>query len=185
MLNQIYSEQKNSSNKTLESLKRDFHTIRTGKVSVSILDNIQVDYYGSMMPINQVATVLATDATTITITPWEKSMLKELNSAISGANIGVNPNNDGETIKLFFPPMTKEQREENAKKAKSMGDKAKVAIRNIRKDANDEVKKIEKDKKISEDEAKKAYDEVQKITDDFIAKIDKMVKDKEIELLKI
>ena len=138
-----------------------------------------------MMSVNQVATVLATDATTITITPWEKTMLKEINTAISAANIGVNPNNDGEVIKLFFPPMTKEQREENAKKAKAMGDKAKIAIRNIRKDANDEIKKIEKDKSVSEDEAKKAYDEVQKITDEFIFKIDKLVKDKEAELLKI
>ena len=137
------------------------------------------------MSVNQVATVLATDATTITITPWEKTMLKEINTAISAANIGVNPNNDGEVIKLFFPPMTKEQREENAKKAKAMGDKAKIAIRNIRKDANDEIKKIEKDKSVSEDEAKKAYDEVQKITDEFIFKIDKLVKDKEAELLKI
>ncbi len=185
MLSKIYSDQKESSNKSIESLKRDFHTIRTGKVSVNILDEIQVDYYGSMMPVNQVATVLATDATTITITPWEKTMLKEINTAISAANIGVNPNNDGEVIKLFFPPMTKEQREENAKKAKAMGDKAKIAIRNIRKDANDEVKKIEKDKSVSEDEAKKAYDEVQKITDEFIFKIDKLVKDKEAELLKI
>lgn len=185
MLSKIYSDQKESSNKSIESLKRDFHTIRTGKVSVNILDEIQVDYYGSMMSVNQVATVLATDATTITITPWEKTMLKEINTAISAANIGVNPNNDGEVIKLFFPPMTKEQREENAKKAKAMGDKAKIAIRNIRKDANDEIKKIEKDKSVSEDEAKKAYDEVQKITDEFIFKIDKLVKDKEAELLKI
>lgn len=112
-------------------------------------------------------------------------MLKGIESAIAAANIGVNPTNDGESVKLFFPPMTTEQRKENAKKAKAMGEKAKVSIRNIRKDANDEVKKLEKDKSISEDEAKKAYDEVQKITDNFIEKIDEAVKNKEEELLKV
>ena len=126
---------------------------------------------------------MATDAVTISVTPWEKPMLKSIESAIAAANIGVNPNNDGESVKLFFPPMTTEQRKENAKKAKAMGEKAKVSIRNIRKDTNDEIKKLEKDKAISEDEAKKGYDEVQKITDDFIAKIDEIVK--EAELLKV
>lgn len=185
MLNEIYNNQKTISQKSIEVLKRDFIGIRSGKVSVSILDNIRVDYYGNLTPLNQVASVLATDAVTINITPWEKPMLKAIESAIAAANIGVNPNNDGESVKLFFPPMTTEQRKENAKKAKAMGEKAKVSIRNIRKDTNDEVKKLEKDKIISEDEAKKAYDEVQKITDDFIAKIDEAVKSKETELLKV
>lgn len=185
MLNEIYNNQKTISQKSIEALKRDFIGIRSGKVSVSILDNIRVDYYGNLTPLNQVASVLATDAVTINITPWEKPMLKAIESAIAAANIGVNPNNDGESVKLFFPPMTTEQRKENAKKAKAMGEKAKVSIRNIRKDTNDEVKKLEKDKIISEDEAKKAYDEVQKITDDFIAKIDEAVKSKETELLKV
>ena len=112
-------------------------------------------------------------------------MLKPIESAISGANIGVNPNNDGESVKLYFPPMTVEQRQESAKKAKAMGEKAKVAIRNIRKDANDKVKKFEKDKEITEDESKKAQDEVQKITDSFVDKIDGLVKEKESELLKV
>ena len=185
MLNEIYNNQKTISQKSIEALKRDFIGIRSGKVSVSILDNIRVDYYGNLTPLNQVASVLATDAVTISVTPWEKPMLKAIESAIAAANIGVNPNNDGESVKLFFPPMTTEQRKENAKKAKAMGEKAKVSIRNIRKDTNDEVKKLEKDKIISEDEAKKAYDEVQKITDDFIAKIDEAVKSKETELLKV
>ncbi|MGP1506251.1 MAG: ribosome recycling factor [Campylobacter sp.] len=185
MLNEIYSNQKTTSQKSIESLKRDFMGIRSGKVSINILDNIRVDYYGNPTPLNQVASVLATDAVTISVTPWEKPMLKTIESAIAAANIGVNPNNDGESVKLFFPPMTTEQRKENAKKAKAMGEKAKVSIRNIRKDTNDEVKKLEKDKAISEDEAKKGYDEVQKITDDFIAKIDEAVKSKEAELLKV
>ncbi|EAI3906056.1 ribosome recycling factor [Campylobacter lari] len=185
MLNEIYTKQKQQSDKSLEALKKDFTTIRTGKVNINILDHIHVDYYGSATPLNQVATVLATDASTISITPWEKSMLKVIESAIAAANIGVNPNNDGESVKLFFPPMTREQREENAKNAKAMGEKAKVAIRNIRKDANDAVKKLEKDKAISEDEAKKAYDEVQKQTDNYTAKVDELVKNKEAELLKV
>ncbi|MCV3486238.1 ribosome recycling factor [Campylobacter sp. CNRCH_2014_2452] len=185
MLNEIYTKQKQQSDKSLEALKKDFTTIRTGKVNINILDHIHVDYYGSATPLNQVATVLATDASTISITPWEKSMLKSIESAIAAANIGVNPNNDGESVKLFFPPMTREQREENTKNAKAMGEKAKVAIRNIRKDANDAVKKLEKDKAISEDEAKKAYDEVQKQTDNYTAKVDELVKNKEAELLKV
>ncbi|MCV3451107.1 ribosome recycling factor [Campylobacter lari] len=185
MLNEIYTKQKQQSDKSLEALKKDFTTIRTGKVNINILDHIHVDYYGSATSLNQVATVLATDASTISITPWEKSMLKAIESAIAAANIGVNPNNDGESVKLFFPPMTREQREENAKNAKAMGEKAKVAIRNIRKDANDAVKKLEKDKTISEDEAKKAYDEVQKQTDNYTAKVDELVKNKEAELLKV
>lgn len=185
MLDKIYQEQKEHSSKSIEVLKRDFSTLRSGKVSISILDNIQVDYYGTPTPLNQVATVLATDATTISISPWEKSMLKAIESAISAANIGVNPNNDGESIKLYFPPMTIEQRQENVKKAKAMGEKAKVAIRNIRKDANDKVKKLEKDKEITEDESKKAHEEVQKITDSFVEKVDTLVKEKETELMKV
>lgn len=185
MLEEIYKNQKENSEESINSLKRGFLTLRTGKVNINILDSVFVDYYGTKTPLNQVATVLVTDATTITITPWEKSMIKPIDTAIKAANIGVNPNTDGECVKLFFPPMTKEQREENVKKSKAMGEKAKVSIRNIRKDANDAIKKIEKDKAISEDEAKKGYDEVQKITDQYISKVETLIKDKETELLKI
>jgi len=185
MLDEIYFEQEDHASKSIDALKRDFGTIRSGKVSISILDNIQVDYYGVPTPLNQVATVLATDATTISISPWEKPMVKAIETAIRAANIGVNPNNDGESIKLYFPPMTTEQRQDNVKKAKAMGEKAKVAIRNIRKDANDKIKKLEKDKEITEDESKKAHDEVQKITDTYVDKVDTLVKDKEAELMKV
>ena len=185
MLNEIYKKQKEQSDKCLDGLRRDFSTLRTGKVNINIVDSVYVDYYGSATPLNQVATVLATDASTITITPWEKSMIKTISTAIQAANIGINPNSDGEAVKLFFPPMTVEQRQENAKHAKAFGERAKVSIRNIRKDANDEIKKLEKDKAITEDESKKGQDEVQKITDNYTAKIDQAVKDKEVELLKI
>ena len=185
MLNDIYTKQKTLNEKVLEGLKKEFSTLRTGKVNIHILDNINIDYYGSLTPINQLATILASDASTISISPWEKNMLKNIESAIAAANIGVNPNNDGESIKLFFPPMTKEQREENVKKLKAMGERSKISIRNVRKDSNDNIKKLEKNKIISEDEAKKAYDEVQKSTDNYINKIDEIIKNKEGELLKI
>ncbi len=184
-LDEIYSHAEEGMKKSIEVLKKDFTTLRSGKVSVSILDNIKVDYYGVPTPLNQVATVLATDATTITISPWEKNLLKEIERAIQEANLGVNPNNDGESIKLFFPPMTVEQRKENVKKAKAMGEKAKVAIRNIRKDANNKIKHLEKDKEITEDEGKKAHDQIQKYTDDYVKKVDELVKAKEAELLKV
>jgi len=133
-LNEIYEYAKEHMEKSLEVLKKDFSTIRTGRVSTHIVDNIKVDYYGTPTPLNQVGSVIATDAQTITISPWEKNLLPDIEHAIQQANIGVNPNNDGETIKLFFPPMTVEQRQESAKQAKQMGEKAKIAIRNIRRE---------------------------------------------------
>ena len=184
-LEEIYSHQKESNQKSIEALKRDFTTIRSGKVSTMIVDNIRVDYYGNPTPLNQVGSVLVTDATTITISPWEKNLLPDIEKAIQSANIGVNPNNDGEVIKLFFPPMTMEQRQEGAKQAKAFGEKAKVAIRNIRKDANNKIKALEKEKEITEDESKKAHDEVQKNTDSAIAQVETLVKEKEQELLKV
>ena len=184
-VNEIKEKAQESMQKSIEALKKDFTTLRSGKVSVNILDNVKVSYYGTPTALNQVATVLATDATTITITPWEKNILKDIEHAIQGANIGVNPNNDGENIKLFFPPMTIEQREESAKKAKAMGEKAKVAIRNIRKDANNKIKHLEKDKEITEDESKRAHDDIQKLTDDFTSEVDRQVKAKESELMKV
>lgn len=185
MLNEIYDETKKSMEKSIEALKRDYQSLRTGKVSTSILDNVKVDYYGTLTALNQVATVLAPDATTINITPWEKNMVGEIEKAIQSANIGVNPNNNGDAVQLFFPPMTVEQREASAKGAKVMTENAKVAIRNIRKSANDKVKKLSKDKEITEDEAKKAEGEVQKITDLYVAKADETLKAKEAEIMKV
>jgi ribosome recycling factor len=144
-----------------------------------------VDYYGSATALNQVASVLATDATTITISPWEKNILGDIEKAIFEANIGVNPNNDGEAIKLFFPPMTSDQRQDNVKKAKVMTDNNKVSIRNIRKKSNDQVKTLFKDKEITEDENKKAGDEIQKITDKFTSMADESLKAKEEQILKV
>ncbi len=185
MLEEIYQDTKEHMDKSLESLKRDYTSVRTGKVTTKILDGIKVNYYGTPTELSQVATVLALDATTISINPWEKNLVSDIETAIQAANIGVNPNNDGESVKLFFPPMTVEQREKSAKQAKGMTDDAKVAIRNVRKHANDQVKKLHKDKEITDDENKKAMDEIQKITDSYVAKTDAMFKDKEKEILTV
>ena len=185
MLNAVYEDAKEHMEKSMEAMKREFSTLRTGKVTTNVVDHIKVDYYGTPTPLNQVGNVIAQDATTIAITPWEKSLLGDIEKAIQEANIGVNPNNDGDFIKLFFPPMTSEQRQEIVKQAKAMAENARVAVRNIRKDANNKVKKLEKDKEISEDESKKAQDEIQKITDDHVAKIDELFKAKEADILKV
>jgi ribosome recycling factor len=185
MLNEIYEDTKKNMDKSIEALKKDYTRLRTGKVQTNILDNITVNYYGNPTPLNQVATVLAPDATTINITPWEKNLVGDIEKAIAAANIGVNPNNNGEAVQLFFPPMTQDQRKESTKGAKSMTDNTKVAIRNIRKTANDKIKKLLKDKEITEDESKKAQDEVQKITDSFVAKADEAFKSKESEIITI
>ncbi len=185
MVNEIYKNTKEHMNKSIDALKKDFTSLRTGKVSTSIVENIKVNYYGTPTALSQVGSILTPDATTIAINPWEKNLLREIEKAIQEANIGVNPNSDGECVKLFFPPMTVEQRKEGAKQAKVMAEKAKVAIRNIRKDANNDVKKLEKDKAITQDDSKKAQDEIQKITDDFIKKVDDNLRDKEAEILKV
>lgn len=184
-LNEIFDYQSEGNKKALEALRKDFMTLRSGKVTTTILDNITIDYYDNPTPLNQVGSVLATDATTITIAPWEKNLLKDIEKAIQNANIGVNPNNDGEVIKLFFPPMTTDQRTESAKKAKAMGDHAKVSVRNVRQDANNKIKNLEKDKEITEDDSKRAQDTIQKATNDANTKVESLVKEKEVELLKI
>jgi len=185
MLDTIYNECETKMQSGVEHMQREFKTLRTGKVTISVLDNVKIDYYGTATPLDQVGSVLATDATTIVINPWEKNLLGDIEAAINGANIGVNPNNDGDQIKLFFPPMTVEQRQESVKQMKVMGENAKVSIRNDRRHSNDTIKKLEKDKEITQDESKSAQDKIQKITDKFIAKIDSILKDKEAEILKV
>lgn len=185
MVNEVFDHTRANMDKSIEALKRDFATLRTGKVTTTIVDNIKVNYYGTPTALNQVGSVIATDATTISITPWERNMLGAVEKAIQEANIGVNPNNDGSIIKLFFPPMTTDQRQDIVKQAKAMTEHAKVAVRNVRKDGNDKIKKLEKDKAVSEDESKKAQDQIQKITDDHVAKIDELFKAKEADILKV
>ena len=185
MLNEIYETCEAKMQGSIEHMQRDFKTLRTGKVTTSVLDNVKIDYYGTPTPLDQVGSVIAADATTIVINPWEKNLLSDIESAIQGANIGVNPNNDGDQIKLFFPPMTVEQRQDAVKQMKTMGENAKVSIRNDRRDANDKIKKLEKEKEITQDESKSAQDNIQKITDKYISKVDSILKDKEAEILKV
>ena len=185
MLNEIYSECEEKMKSSIEHMQRDFKTLRTGKVTTSVLDNVKIDYYGSLTALDQVGSIIAADATTIVVNPWEKNLLSDIESAIQKANVGANPNNDGDQIKLFFPPMTVEQRQESAKQMKGMGENAKVSVRNDRKNANDKIKKLEKDKEITADESKSAQDNIQKITDKYSVTIEKVLKDKEVEILKV
>lgn len=185
MLNDIYKECETKMQGGIDHMLRNFKTLRTGRVTISVLDNIKIDYYGTPTPIDQVGSVIATDATTIVINPWEKNILGLIESAIQKANIGVNPNNDGQQIKLFFPPMTVEQRHDTVKQMKVMGENARVGIRNDRRAANDNIKRHEKEKEITEDESKAAQENIQKLTDKYIANIDQILKDKEQEILKV
>ena len=185
MLNEIYDYTKEQMDKSIEALKRDFSTLRTGKVTTNIVDHIRVDYYGTPTALNQVGSVIAMDATTISITPWEKNMLNAIEKAIQKADIGVNPNNDGDFIKLYFPAMTSEQRQGIVKQAKAMSEKAKIAIRNVRKDGNDQIKELEKEKEISEDESRRGQDEIQKITNEHVSNIESVLSTKEVDILKV
>ena len=185
MLEEIYSKCKENMSSSVEHMHREFKTLRTGKVTTAVLDNVKIDYYGTPTPLDQIGSVIATDATTIVVNPWEKHLLGDVESAIAAANIGVNPNNDGDQIKLFFPAMTVEQRQDAVKKMKGMGEDCKVSVRNDRKHANDKIKKLEKDKEITADESKSAQDNIQKLTDKYISSIDQILKDKEAEILKV
>lgn len=185
MVNEIFDNCNENMQGSVEHLRRDFKTLRTGKVLISVLDNVKIDYYGTATALDQVGSVIATDATTIVVNPWEKNLLSDIESAISAANIGVTPNNDGDQIKLYFPPMTVDQRKESVKQMKVMGENAKVSIRNDRRDANDKIKKLEKDKEITQDESKAAQDKIQKTTDKFTTMIEQILKDKEQEILKV
>jgi len=185
MTNEIQEECKLNMEGSVEHMFHSFKSLRTGKVMTSILDGVKIDYYGTPTALDQVGSVIATDATTIIINPWEKPLVSDIESAISKANIGVNPNSDGEKIILNFPPMTVEQRKDTVKKMKGMGEDAKVSIRNDRQKANNDIKKLEKDKEITSDESKSAQDAIQKTTDGFIATIEATLKTKEAEILKV
>ena len=185
MINEILDACQTKMQSSLDHMLRDFKTLRTGKVTTAVLDNVKIDYYGTPTSLDQVGSVIAQDATTIVVNPWEKNLLDDVESAISAANVGATPNNDGEIIKLFFPAMTVDQRKESVKQMKGMGENAKVSLRNDRKNSNDQVKKLEKDKEITTDESKSAQDNIQKTTDKFSAEIDAILKSKEAEILKV
>ena len=171
--------------KSVDKLKEEYVTIRAGRANPHILDRLRVDYYGTPTPIQQVANVSVPEARMIQIQPWEASLIKDIEKAILVSDLGLTPNNDGKTIRLVFPELTEDRRKELAKDIKKKGDNAKVAIRNIRRDANDAIKKENKAGDISDDEAKNSEDEIQKITDKYIAMIDSAIDDKTKEILTV
>ena len=171
--------------KSVDNLKEEYVTIRAGRANPHILDRLRVDYYGTPTPIQQVANVSVPEARMIQIQPWEASLIKDIEKAILVSDLGLTPNNDGKTIRLVFPELTEDRRKELAKDIKKKGDNAKDAIRNIRRDANDAIKKENKAGDISDDEAKNSEDEIQKITDKYIAMIDSAIDDKTKEILTV
>lgn len=171
--------------KTLGSLDTAFNRIRTGRAHASILDGVQVNYYGSGLPINQVANVVVEDARTLMISPWEKKMLTEIERAIMKADLGLNPSNNGDVIRVPMPSLTEQTRKDYTKQAKAEAEHARVAVRNVRRDANTHYKDQLKDKKISEDEERRAEQSIQKLTDNYITQIDKKYAEKEADLLSI
>ncbi len=171
--------------KSIDSLKNELNRVRTGRASIALLDGIKVEYYGTLTPLNQVATLAVPESRLITIQPWDASIIGEIEKAILKSELGLVPTSDGKVIRISIPQLTEERRKELVKVVKRLGENAKIAVRNIRRDANDFVKKKEKEKEISQDELKKNQEEIQKMTDDFIAEIDKLVAAKEKEIMEI
>lgn len=172
-------------NKSLDVLQSDYASIRAGRANPHVLDKIRVDYYGTPTPLQQVGNITVPEARMIVIQPWEKSLLKPIEKAILTSDLGINPTNDGTMIRLVFPELTEERRKQLAKDVKKKGEATKVAIRNIRRDALDDVKKLKKDNLISEDEEKRFENEVQKLTDESIKKIEEMLAAKEKDILQV
>jgi ribosome recycling factor len=171
--------------RSIEAFKNDLSKIRTGRAHTGLLDHIQVDYYGSPVPISQVANLTLIDARTIGVQPWEKKMVQVVEKAIRESDLGLNPATQGDLIRVPMPALTEERRRELTKVVKSEAETAKVAIRNLRRDANEQLKKLVKDKEISEDDERRAGDDVQKLTDKFVAEIDKLVTTKEAEIMTV
>jgi ribosome recycling factor len=185
MLDEISKNAADTMNKTMESLRADLSGIRTGKANATLLDTIRVDYFGQQVPINQVANVAVPDPKLITIQPWDKTAIPEIEKAILASDLGLNPQNDGMLIRLPIPPLTEERRRDLAKVVKRIGEEAKVAVRNVRRDANDRIKKLEKGHDISEDNMHTKQIEIQKLTDSFISDVDQAIANKEKELMEI
>jgi ribosome recycling factor len=183
--NPIMKDAKQRMDKTIDAFRIEISKIRTGKATTALLDGVKVDYYGTMSPLNQVGSVSVLDVHTISITPWDKSMVPIIDKAILTSDLGLNPISDGTNLKIPIPPLTEERRKELVKLVKKFGEEAKVALRNVRRDANDRLKKMEKEKELTEDELKEAEKETQKLTDEHIARIDEMIKHKEKEILEV
>ncbi len=184
-LKELFANEEVRMDKAIESFKKELAAIRTGRASVSLLDRITVDYYGTPTPVNQVANVSAPEARLIEIKPWERTLLGDIERAILTSDLGLTPNNDGTLIRLIIPQLTEERRKELVKVVSKRAEEAKVAIRNIRRDANDSIKKMEKEKAIVEDESKKAQADMQKLTDKKVQTIDELKEKKEKEVMEV
>ena len=183
MLDEIYQETGDNMGKSIASLENEFKRIRTGRASVSILDGIRVEYYGTPTPLNQMTSLSVPESRLISIQPWDVSVIKEIEKAILKSDLGLTPSSDGKIIRIAIPPLTEERRKELVKVINKMSEDHKVAVRNLRRDANDMIKELKKEGEISEDEAFKAQDQVQKITDEHIELIDEINNKKEKEIL--
>lgn len=184
-LQELLTAEETRMDKAIEALKRDFSTIRTGRASVSLLDKVQLDYYGTPSPINQVANITVPEPRMILISPWDKTMIGAIEKAILQSDLGLSPNNDGTTIRLVIPQLTEERRKELVKVVNKKSEEAKVAVRNIRRDANESLKKQEKAKTITEDENKEGQEKIQKLTDSKIKAIDDLRDKKEKDVLEV
>jgi len=185
MIDEIVEDAESRMAKSVESLKTELTKIRTGRAHPSLLDQVMVDYYGSMTPIKQIASVVAEDSRTLAVTPWEKPMVAAIEKAIMTANLGLNPASQGTVIRVPMPALTEERRRDLVKVVKAEGEGAKVAVRNIRRDANGDFKDLLKEKEISEDENRKAEERIQKLTDKYVAEVDKVLEVKEKEMMEI
>jgi ribosome recycling factor len=182
-MSNLMTELSANTDKSIQALQKDLLKVRTGRASTALIDHLHVDYYGSKTPITQVANLTTPDARTIQIVAWEPSMLGAIEKAIFEANVGFTPQNDGKVIRITMPPLTEERRKEMVKMIKKVGEDTKIAIRNHRRDANEAVKKQEKDKAITADESKKFQEQIQKKTDDKVAEVDKIIATKEKEIM--
>lgn len=185
MINDIKKTAEQKMQKALDVLKTDLGKVRTGRAHTGLLDQVLVDYYGNMVPVSQVGNVGLADARTITVQVWEKPMLAKVEKAIRDSDLGLNPANSGDMIRVPMPPLTEERRRDLIKVVKGEGENAKVSVRNIRRDANDQLKKLLKDKEIGEDDERRAQDDIQKLTDKFVAEVDKALQAKEADLMAI
>lgn len=183
MINDIKNDTTTRMQKCIDTLKAELSKLRTGRANPAMLDHVRVDYYGSPVPISQVASVVVEDSRTISITPWEKPMTAAIEKAIMTSDLGLNPNTAGQTIRINMPPLTEERRRDLSKVVKTEAEAAKVAVRNVRRDANQAIKDLEKGKHVSADEVKRGEADIQKLTDQFVAKVDEAAQTKEKELM--
>ena len=183
MIDDIYQDTQDSMSKSIEALERELNRVRTGRASLSILDGIKVDYYGTLTPLNQMATLAVPESRLITIQPWDISVIKDIEKAILKSDLGLTPANDGKILRISIPPLTEERRKELVKLVHKICEEHKVSVRNVRRDSNELLKSLKKDGDISEDEAFKAQDEIQKITDEHVKLIDDCYTNKEKEIL--